>query len=143
VVDGYNTDNYYHLNFGWGGSYNGWYLLPQEIPYNLTVIEGVILDIMKSSSTNICSEDIEYNSTSMFPNPCRYSTTFSFYTPYHSEIEIKLYDVIGNEIKTSSYKTTKGNNTFNLSVEDCLPGVYLYTIRTGKTIESGKLVIIE
>ncbi len=45
VVDGYNTDNYFHLNFGWGGSYNGWYLLPQEIPYSLTVIEGAICDI--------------------------------------------------------------------------------------------------
>ncbi|MCD4797246.1 MAG: C10 family peptidase, partial [Candidatus Cloacimonetes bacterium] len=36
VVDGYNTDEYYHLNMGWGGSYNGWYLLPDEIPYGLT-----------------------------------------------------------------------------------------------------------
>ena len=46
VVDGYNTDGFYHLNFGWGGSYNGWYLVPSGLPYNLTVIEGVILDIM-------------------------------------------------------------------------------------------------
>ena len=46
VVDGYNTDDYYHLNFGWGGSWNGWYLLPQELPYDLTMIEGVIVDIM-------------------------------------------------------------------------------------------------
>ncbi|MBU0753907.1 MAG: C10 family peptidase, partial [Planctomycetes bacterium] len=46
VVDGYNTDDYYHLNFGWGGPYNGWYLLPDEIPYGLTVIEGVIVDIL-------------------------------------------------------------------------------------------------
>ena len=46
VVDGYNTDDYYHLNFGWGGDYNGWYLLPDELPYDLTVIEGVIVDIM-------------------------------------------------------------------------------------------------
>jgi hypothetical protein len=45
VVDGYNTDDYYHLNFGWGGGSNGWYLLPDEIPYGLTVIEGVIVDI--------------------------------------------------------------------------------------------------
>ncbi|OQX78835.1 MAG: hypothetical protein B6D61_04605, partial [Bacteroidetes bacterium 4484_249] len=45
VVDGYNTEDYYHLNFGWGGSYNGWYLLPDEIPYGLTVIEGAVLDI--------------------------------------------------------------------------------------------------
>jgi hypothetical protein len=46
VVDGYNTDDFYHLNFGWGGRYNGWYFLPDEIPYGLTVLEGVIVDIM-------------------------------------------------------------------------------------------------
>lgn len=45
VIDGYNADGYYHLNFGWGGSANGWYLIPDEIPYGLTVIEGVIVDI--------------------------------------------------------------------------------------------------
>jgi hypothetical protein len=45
VIDGYNSDGYYHLNFGWGGSANGWYLIPDEIPYNLTVYEGVIVDI--------------------------------------------------------------------------------------------------
>jgi hypothetical protein len=46
VVDGYNTNGYYHLNFGWGGSYNGWYLIPSGLPFSLTVIEGVIIDIM-------------------------------------------------------------------------------------------------
>lgn len=45
VVDGYNTNDYYHLNFGWGGQYNGWYLLPSQIPYGLTVVEGAIVDI--------------------------------------------------------------------------------------------------
>lgn len=46
VVDGYNTDEFYHFNFGWGGSANGWYTMPPiSIPYDLTVIEGVVLDI--------------------------------------------------------------------------------------------------
>jgi hypothetical protein len=45
VVDGYNTNDYFHLNFGWNGAYDSWYLLPDEIPYGLTVIEGIILDI--------------------------------------------------------------------------------------------------
>lgn len=45
VVDGFNTENFYHLNFGWGGQYNGWYLLPSQIPYGLTVVEGAIVDI--------------------------------------------------------------------------------------------------
>lgn len=47
VVDGYNTDEYYHFNFGWGGNSNGWYTMPPtNIPYNLTVIEGIVLDII-------------------------------------------------------------------------------------------------
>jgi hypothetical protein len=46
VIDGYNTDGYFHINFGWGGTYNGWYLLPDEIPYGLTVVEGAIVDIV-------------------------------------------------------------------------------------------------
>ncbi len=29
VVDGYEGDNYYHFNFGWSGSNNGWYTLQQ------------------------------------------------------------------------------------------------------------------
>ena len=49
VVDGYNTDGYYHLNFGWGGFADAWYDLPDELPYNLTVIEGLIFDIASAS----------------------------------------------------------------------------------------------
>ncbi|MBK9357538.1 MAG: C10 family peptidase [Bacteroidales bacterium] len=50
VVDGYNTDELYHFNFGWGGSANGWYTMPpKDIPYDLTVIEGVVLDINLSN----------------------------------------------------------------------------------------------
>ena len=52
VVDGYNTDELYHFNFGWGGSANGWYTMPPEsIPYDLTVIEGIVLDINLSNSS--------------------------------------------------------------------------------------------
>jgi hypothetical protein len=50
VVDGYNTDGYFHLNFGWGGQYNGWYLLPDQVPYGLTVLEGLIVDIFKNKA---------------------------------------------------------------------------------------------
>jgi len=50
VVDGYD-DGYFHINFGWGGSYDGWYLLPEELPYELTVLEGLIVDINTNSQS--------------------------------------------------------------------------------------------
>ncbi len=46
VVDGYDSGaDRYHVNFGWGGSSDGWYLLPTELPMSLTVIEGVVVGI--------------------------------------------------------------------------------------------------
>lgn len=68
VVDGYNTDNYFHCNFGWGGSSNGWYLLPDEMPYSMTVIEGLIVDIMKQQNVFI-SETNDNNAFEIYPNP--------------------------------------------------------------------------
>ncbi|MBN2599620.1 MAG: C10 family peptidase, partial [Candidatus Thermoplasmatota archaeon] len=63
VVDGYNTDDFYHVNWGWGGTYNGWYLLPEELPYQLTVIEGVIVDILKNTGIPdlACEGILEWN----------------------------------------------------------------------------------
>ncbi len=68
VVDGYNTDNFFHLNFGWGGQYNGWYLLPSQIPYNLTVIEGAIVDINPKTYLFYFPTELEYLSMDDFMN---------------------------------------------------------------------------
>lgn len=68
VVDGYNTDDYYHINFGWGGSYNGWYLIPDELPYQLTVIEGLIVDILKNTAIPDLTCDGSLEWTNVTPN---------------------------------------------------------------------------
>lgn len=36
VVDGYDPDNYYHFNFGWSGSYNGFYYINNINPGSST-----------------------------------------------------------------------------------------------------------
>ena len=51
VVDGYSDDGSFHINFGWGGYYDGWYMLPEELPYELTVLEGLIVDINTNSQS--------------------------------------------------------------------------------------------
>jgi len=46
IADGYNSDNYYHLNFGWGTSNNTcWYLLPEGMPDGYAIINSVVMDI--------------------------------------------------------------------------------------------------
>jgi hypothetical protein len=60
VVDGYRTDGFFHLNFGWSGSYNGWYNLFSGIPYNLTVLEGAVLDILPREYFYAFPEVVEF-----------------------------------------------------------------------------------
>ena len=46
ICDGYNTDDYYHLNYGWGTSNNTcWYFLPEGMPYNYSLIGGAVMNI--------------------------------------------------------------------------------------------------
>jgi len=46
IVDGYNTDDYYHLNFGWGTSNSTcWYLLPSGMPSNYSIISNAVVNI--------------------------------------------------------------------------------------------------
>jgi hypothetical protein len=46
VVDGYDGD-YFHLNWGWSGSYNGWYLISNLSPggYNFSTWQGAIFNL--------------------------------------------------------------------------------------------------
>ena len=45
VCDGYNTDDYYHLNYGWGTSNIGWYYIPSGMPSNYSIIGGAVHNI--------------------------------------------------------------------------------------------------
>ncbi|MDG6228990.1 MAG: C10 family peptidase [Candidatus Thermoplasmatota archaeon] len=51
IIDGYNTEGFFHLNFGWGGTYDTWYRLPTDLPFDLTVLEGVIVNILNYNTT--------------------------------------------------------------------------------------------
>ncbi|HEX38075.1 MAG TPA: T9SS type A sorting domain-containing protein [Candidatus Cloacimonetes bacterium] len=45
-VDGWNSgEDTYHLNFGWAGSYNGWYTLPSGMPAGFTSVDNGVLNI--------------------------------------------------------------------------------------------------
>jgi len=103
VVDGYNSDDDYHLNFGWGGSYNGWYRLPEEIPYGLTVIEGVILDIAPAATP--VDEDATTPTLVLHtnhPNPFNPATTIALDLPRDGRLSLRVYDLAGRLVRDLS-----------------------------------------
>jgi len=112
VVDGYNTDNYFHINFGWGGTYNGWYLIPDEMPYEMTVIEGIIVDIMKDNSSENYLPTVK-SDVEIYPNPAN-NTLFINHSDRIRSVEI--FDNVGkavireNQLKNQSQIDIKNLN---------------------------------
>lgn len=45
IADGYKDTGEYHLNFGWGGTYNDWYFLPEGMPSGYDTVNRGILNI--------------------------------------------------------------------------------------------------
>jgi len=133
VVDGYNTDEYFHLNFGWGGSSNGWYLLPEEFPYGLTVVEGVIVDIIPDHPTGIAEKD---NQPALFyPNPARDIVYFSANKSGFTKAEI--YSPDGRLCRTINLEQTG----MSLDISDFPEGIYFIRMHAGNNETSGKLLI--
>ncbi|MCX6270762.1 MAG: C10 family peptidase [Bacteroidetes bacterium] len=129
VVDGYNTNQYFHLNFGWGGSSNAWYLLPSQIPYSLNVIEGAIVDIDPSLPVGICKA--EKTDIQVYPNPVEDNINL-FGTL--SGLQFTIFSLEG---KTISNTFCSSGQSFVIPVSNLSSGIYFLTITgpAGKTVK--------
>jgi hypothetical protein len=149
VVDGYNTDNYYHLNFGWGGGYNGWYLLPDEIPYGLTVIEGLIVNIAWPQ----VNTGLTYHPTTksgsllqVYPNPVIDKLNIGFSINKLSQVNIEICDINGSIILSLSEKSLQAgsyNKIFNLKESKAVfaSGLYLCNLKIADKVLTQKFII--
>jgi len=125
VVDGYNTDEFYHFNFGWGGSYNGWYTMPPtSMPYSLNYIEGIVLDIGADSAQAGQYEVISTPEILIFPNPATEIINIQFDKEY-PQGAITLYDIYGRLVQKQEINNAKQTA---LNISRLTAGMYLLSI---------------
>ncbi len=82
VVDGYNTDGFFHLNFGWGSDSPSditevWYMLPDDIPFEFNIISDMIFNIRSHPFTQAhlsVSDSLIVYDPSIYPNESEVKT---------------------------------------------------------------------
>jgi hypothetical protein len=139
VIDGYNTNGYYHLNFGWGGSANGWYLLPQEIPYNLNVVEGAVVDI-KPITTSVAELDsARRGGLLIYPNPASVKVNIEFSNACMEPCIIRIYSAYGQMIHVIENIT---GNSAVVELNGFKNGVYFFELSNQKErVRIGRFVV--
>lgn len=130
VVDGYDSDGYFHLNFGWGGSSNGWYVIPSGIPYNLTVVEGLILDIYPDNATNTVLNDNK-ETVVIYPNP----TSATVYISLDKLCGVDIFNDLGKKIFS-----VKGNVS-EINLKNFEKGIYLIRATTQNSVVTRKIIL--
>jgi hypothetical protein len=78
-----------------------------------------------------------------YPNPFNPATQITFNIPQRSNVILKIYDVLGNEIATL-VNEQKEAGTYNVQfdAQKLSSGVYIYTIQAGDFLESRKMILM-
>lgn len=135
VVDGYReSDGKFHINFGWGGSMDNWYKLPDPDGYSIgwTKIEGIIVDIIPTNANITVNEFSRPKPLEVYPNPTSdvlYIKNLPCETVYYS-----IFNAMGQ-------KVTAGSTNGSICVAELAKGVYILRIEHNKHIETAKFVV--
>lgn len=126
-----------------------WYRLKQ-IDIDGTYDYSKSLEVDLSTITGIENEiPVEYSLSQNYPNPFNPSTKIKYSIPYKSDVRLKLYNVIGEEVKTLvNEKLEAGNYSFTLKADNLASGVYIYRITAKQEggsnyIETKKLILLK
>ncbi len=79
-----------------------------------------------------------------YPNPFNPSTTISYSLPTQSQVELKIYDVLGREVATLVNKEQNtGSYQVQFNASNLGSGVYFYQIRAGSFVERKKMILLK
>ena len=79
-----------------------------------------------------------------YPNPFNPSTTIEYRIPEAGIVSIKIYDILGREIKTLVNKfQLSGNYQIQFDAADLASGVYFYQLKTNGFISVKKMLLLK
>ena len=135
VVDGYREeDGKFHINFGWGGYHDNWYKIPDPngFAYGWTKIEGIILNIIPTTSSIAVHEPFRPQALEVYPNPV--SDVLYIKNPSNEAVNYSIFNVLGQ-------KAAAGSTRGTVSVAELEPGIYVLQIKGEKYLKTAKFVV--
>jgi len=120
-------------------------LTEDEFLMKLQMVENLLSEkrFIKTSQT-VESVVNSYEVSRNFPNPFNPSTTIRYQIPEDGMVTLKVYDVLGREVKTlvNDFKT-KGRYEVTFDASSLASGLYIYEINSGSFKASKKMTLIK
>ena len=118
--------------------------------YNGTAVcdNGTILRTTNGGVSFVEEEEIDVIPTEFllsqnYPNPFNSSSVIRYSVPQSSDVVIKVFDILGNEIETLvNEEKTVGTYEITWTADNLPSGIYLYQLRAGSYVQTRKMVLM-
>ncbi len=113
--------------------------------------DGTIDDtiFVNNQATNIDNEGLllspdSYKLTQNFPNPFNPRTSIRYSIPKRSNVTLKVYDILGNEVAALvNEEKDRGVYTVSFNAAALASGIYFYTLRADGFVQTKKMLFLK
>jgi hypothetical protein len=123
--------------------YGIWVVSPQEVYVtgnDRTLLKYGLLANVEIQPTQPTEFKLEQN----YPNPFNPSTSIQYAIGSRQFVQLKVYDVLGNEIATLvNEEKPAGMYNVHFSRNNLSSGVYFYQLKAGEFVEAKKMILIK
>ena len=132
VVDGYReSDGKFHINFGYGGSLDNWYDIPDpNFYYGMTKVEGIILNIIPNDPSAV--HEISNQHLEVYPNPV--SDILYIKNLLNENVNYSIFNVTGQQVLA-------GATSGPIDVATLETGLYFIQIKGENRLETVKFLV--
>lgn len=110
---------------------------------SITGVNGKIT-VASVSSTKNGTVIYEYNLAQNYPNPFNPATTIEYSIKKQSNVEIEIYNAIGQRISTLVNGIQEaGNYKLNWNAKNFASGIYFYRIKAGEFTQIKKMILLK
>ncbi len=99
---------------------------------------------VNTNTMNVNVAPSEYALEQNYPNPFNPSTTIRFAVPQAGMVSLKIYDMMGREVKTFlNGVVASGTHTVTLDARNLASGIYLYVLQAPQHREAKRMMLLK
>ncbi|MEJ5351020.1 MAG: T9SS type A sorting domain-containing protein [Melioribacteraceae bacterium] len=141
--------SYTYLNQPSEGKEPGWYYIGDGTTISLYLIRAYVSYVLSDNKEVVELLPSSFTLEQNYPNPFNPTTTISYQIPVMTNVQIKIYDVLGREIKTlideikpaGKYNVAwDGTDNYGNNVSS---GVYFYKLIAGSFVQTKKMILMK
>jgi hypothetical protein len=115
---------------------------PQRIRGAILMFNKCVL--AKGDDDELLASPVEFALEQNYPNPFNPKTKINYSIPEAGNVELKVYDILGNEVADLvNQEMVPGNYTANFNASALASGVYIYRLQTGSLVQTRKMIFMK